>query len=173
MKTALNSLKTENWHLVIEQDRPHVAAKILGLDSSDAENLPDVFELLYNFRCNGFMLFYYALKELQARLFDETEFISELEKENDKIGFKESSYYKKLYEIYSANIAEKNSKVIWNEELVKICRQCLREIFDNDLCKALKYYWSKRSEDSVHNFLWNVFTEQEISSQVYKPKAQG
>ena len=173
VKAALNSLKAERWHLVAAQDRPRVAAKILGLDSSAAENLPDVFEVLYNFRCNGFMLFYYAMKELQARLFDETEVLGELEKVNDDDDFKESSCYKKLYEIYLSNVAEKKSKSIWNAQLVKICRQSLHEIFGGDLREALKYYWSNRSKDSVHNFLWNVFTEQEISSQIYTSKIQG
>lgn len=173
VKVALNSLKAERWHLVVKQDRPRVAAKILGLDSSAGENLPDVFELLYNFRCNGFMLFYYALKELQARLFDETEVLNELDKVNDEDGFKESSCYKKLYETYLTSVAEKKSKAIWNAQLVKICRQSLREIFGDDLHEALKHYWSNRSKDSMHNFLWNVFTEQEISSQVYVPKTQG
>ena len=172
VKAALNSLKEERWHCVAEQDRPRVAAKILGLDSSAVENLPDVFELLYNFRCNGFMLFYYALKELQARLFDETEVLSELEKADDD-GFKKSSCYKKLYEIYLSSVAEKKSKAIWNAQLIKVCRQSLHEIFGDDLCEALKYYWSNRSKDSVHNFLWNVFTAQEIFSQVYVSKIQG
>lgn len=34
------------------------------------DNLPAVFELIFNFRCNGFMLFYYVLKELQRYLFE-------------------------------------------------------------------------------------------------------
>ena len=176
VKAALNSLKVEKWHLVAEENRPRVAAKILGRDS--AENLPDVFELLYNFRCNGFMLFYYALKEWQARIFDETyyaleEYQGQSFDEKDEDSFQKSSYYKKLYVSYSAGVAQKKSKAIWNAQLVEICRQCLREIFGGDLREALKYYWSKRSEDSVHNFLWNVFSAQEISSQVYAPNAQG
>lgn len=175
VKAALNSLKAEKWHLVAEENRPRIAAKILGRDS--AENLPDAFELLFNFRCNGFMLFYYALKEWQARIFDETyyaleEYQGQSFDEKDEDSFQKSSYYKKLYVSYSAGVAQKKSKAIWNAQLVEICRQCLREIFGGDLCEALKYYWSKRSEDSVHNFLWNVFSAQEISSQVYAPNAQ-
>lgn len=169
VKKTLNALKEKKWHLVAEQDRPRVAAEILGLD---VENLPAVFEVLYNFRCNGFMIFYYVLKELEARLFDENDVLEKLTAKDEKFNPNQNPYYGKLYEAYSTSVTQKKSKSIWNEQLKEICRQYLCEIFDGDLSAALKYYWSKRSEDSAHNFLWNVFSEQEISSKLYTPNAQ-
>ena len=37
------------------------------------------------------------------------------------------------------------------------------------MSEALKYYWSQEDKDLRRNFLWNVFDEQEILSQVFVP----
>ena len=161
---ALNSLKKYNWQLTPETKRPKVAAKILGIN----ENVPAVFELLFNFRCNGFMLFYYVLKELQSRLFEETDALEPADSADDTTNFQKNLYYDELHKIYSAAVAEKKSKQIWNAELIKICRRNLSKIFDGDFKEALKYFWSIRSSDSGHNFFWNIFAEQEILSEVYE-----
>lgn len=179
-KEACNKIKSKKWHLVPEKDRPAVAAEILGCDSSAAENFPAIFELLYNFRCNGFMLFYYVLVNLESSLFDEKEFIEKKfiddfndNKSNDnKSKVSQNPYYEELYKVYSTSIAEKKSKAIWNSQLKILCRKFLAEIFDNDFTTALKYYWSSHSADSSRNFLWNIFNEQEIFSQVYIPEVQ-
>ena len=67
---------------------------------------------------------------------------------------------------------EKKSKRIWNTQLIKICRRHLQEIFGGDMSEALKYYWAQRSKDSNRNFLWDVFNEQEILSQIFVPQKQ-
>lgn len=162
VKKALDSLKAHKWHLVARDDRPNVAAKILGLD----KNPPDTLELLYNFQCNGFMLFFFALKELHSRLLEETDELPDLPDFTEQ-----SPIYSELYEVYSTSVADKKGKQIWNRELIKIRRRRLNEIFDKDITNALKHFWSKRSLDSGRKFLWNVFTEQEIMSQVHTPKA--
>lgn len=167
VKNALNALKEKSWHLVPEKNRPRVVAEILALD---VENLPAVFELLYNFRCNGFMIFYYVLKELRSRLFDESDVLEKLTSTEEKFAPKQNSYYEELYSAYSTSVVQKKSKAIWNEQLKEICRRRLQEIFGDDLRVALKYYWSNRSEDSGRNFFWNVFTEQEISDELCPPK---
>ena len=104
------------------------------------------------------------------RLFEGDDALEKLTSENDNFEFDNNPYYEELYETYSKSVALKKSKPIWNAQLKKICRRYLHEIFGDDLREALKYYWSKRSEDSGHNFLWNVFTESEISSQLYTPQ---
>ena len=165
VKNSLKQLKDRNWHLTVKDNRPAVAAQILSLEPYAAGNLPGVFELLYNFDCNGFMIFYYVLKELQIRLYEEPTEIAapKLTEESD---FNQSPCYREMYELYSSSVAAKKSKPIWNAQLVEICRRRLKEIFDGDMFEALKYFWSRRSEDSGRNFFWNVFGAQEILSHI-------
>ena len=53
--------------------------KSLSEQSTDSESkdekLPPSFELLYNFRCNGYMLFYFVLKDLEQLLFNKAHFL--------------------------------------------------------------------------------------------------
>lgn len=163
-KAAIDTLKNNKWHLTCEENRPKVAAKILGLN--DDEKLPPFFELLYNFSCNGYMLFYFVLKDLEQLLFDKADF---LQADLDDSKFKQNCYYGELYQTYLNSVAEKKSKRIWNAQLIKICRQHLQKIFGGDMSEALKYYWSQRSNDSKRNFLWDIFDEQEILSHVFYP----
>lgn len=172
VNAAIDGLKNEKWHLTRQEDRPKVAAKILGLNLSDDEKLPPFFELLYNFRCNGYMLFYFILNNLQSLLFDKANYISNLDSNDKDSKFKQNRYYDELYQTYLNSIAAKKSKSIWNAQLIKICRQHLQEIFGGDMSEALKYYWAQRSKDSKRNFLWNVFNEQEILSQIFIPQKQ-
>ena len=171
-KAAIDALKNNKWHLTCEEDRPKVAAKILGLNLSDDEKLPPFFELLYNFRCNGYMLFYFILKNLQSPLFNKANFVSNLDLNDNDSKFKQNRYHDELYQTYLNAITAKKSKSIWNAQLIKICRQHLQEIFGGDMSEALKYYWAQRSKDSNRNFLWDVFNEQEILSQIFVPQKQ-
>lgn len=162
-KKALDSLKVFKWHLVEENLRPLVAAKILDFKLSENENLPATFELLYNFRCNGFMIFYYILKELQGRLFEISDVILS---DEDSAQFENNPYYDEFQKIYSMNITEKRNKSIWNAQIVQICRNRLSEIFEGNMSDALKYFWARKSEDKQRTFFWNVFTEKEILSAI-------
>ncbi|MBR0261266.1 MAG: hypothetical protein IJQ85_05680 [Selenomonadaceae bacterium] len=172
VKEAIDGLKNKKWHLTCEENRPKVAAEILGLNLSDDEKLPPFFELLYNFRYNGYMLFYFILKNLESLLFDKADYISEANLDDSYSKFKKNRYYDELYQTYLNSITEKKSKRIWNAQLIKICRRHLQEIFGGDMSEALKYYWAQKSKDSGRNFLWNVFNEQEILSQIFIPKEQ-
>ena len=173
VQKAIEALKNRKWHFTREEDRPSVAAEILGLNPSNDEKLPPAFELLYNFRCNGFMLFYFLLKDLESYLCDEVEFISQNNSTDNDDEYNQNPYRDELRQIYSESIAAKKSKRIWNAQLIKICRQHLKKIFDGNMYEALKYYWSKKSkDDSSRNFFWNVFTEQEILSQIFIPQKQ-
>lgn len=175
-KAAIDGLKNNKWHLTCEKDRPEVAAKILGLNLSDDEELPPFFELLYNFRCNGYMLFYFVLKHLESSLFDKVDFISETNSSDSYSNFKQNRYYDELYQTYLNSVARKKSKRIWNAQLIKICRRHLQDIFDGDIYEALKCYWSQisanRREYSNREFFWNVFDEQEILSHIFIPENQ-
>ena len=169
VKEAIDGLKNKKWHLIREENRPKVSAEILGLNLSDDEKLPPFFELLYNFRCNGYMLFYFVLKDLESLLFDKADYISQSDLDDNDSKFKQNRYYDELYQAYLNSITEKKSKRIWNAQLIKICRQHLQKIFGGDMSEALKYYWSQRSNDSKRNFLWDIFDEQEILSHVFYP----
>ena len=172
VNAAIDGLKNEKWHLTLQEDRPKVAAKILGLNLSDDEKLPPFFELLYNFRCNGYMLFYFILKNLQSLLFDKVDFVSNLDSNDNDSKFKQNRYYDELYQTYLNSITAKKSKRIWNAQLIKICRRHLQEIFGGDMSKALKYYWSQKSNDSKRKFFWDVFNEEEILSHIFIPQKQ-
>ena len=166
VKEVIDGLKNKKWHLTSEENRPKVAAEILGLNLSDDEKLLPFFELLYNFRCNGYMLFYFVLKDLESSLFDKADYILK----NNLV--KQNRYYDELYRTYLNSIAEKKSKRIWNAQLIKICRRHLQEIFGGDMSEALKHYWAQKSKDSSRNFFWNVFKEDEILSHIFIPKKQ-
>lgn len=145
VKETIENLKEHKWHFTREEDRPRVAAQILGLNLSADEKLPPFFELLYNFRCNGYLLFYFILKDLECELFNAAEFISK----DDNTKFKQNPYYAELYQTYSKAVEEKKSKIIWNAQLIKICRRHLQEIFGGDMYETLKHYWSQKSKDTV------------------------
>ena len=173
VKKAIEGLRKYKWHFTPEENRPNVAAKILGLNLSDDEKLPPFFELIYNFRCNGYMLFYFVLKDLEHILFNKADSILQTVSNDDKfIKHNSNPYWDELYRVYLNNIAAKKSKRIWNTQLIKICRHHLKEIFGGNMSEALKYYWSQKSKDSSRNFLWNVFNEQEILSHVFTSQTQ-
>lgn len=166
VKKALNELKNKQWHLTCAEDRPKVAAEILGF--SRAEELPSVAVLLFNFRCNGFMLFYFILTEVQRRFFEDSDLLDQNNSSDENFAPDKNPYYEELYRVYSDSVATKKTKTIWNKALINICRRHLAEDFGADNFKdALKYFWSQRSEDSGRNFLWNVFKAQEIFDQIY------
>ena len=169
VKKALSKMKTKRWHLTLAENRAKVAAEILGFD--EAEKLPPVCELLFNFRCNGFMILYFVLAEIQHRLFDSSDFLTYDNSCNESLTFKKNPYFDELYRVYLKSIAAKKTKSIWNKKLIEICRKHLKEIFrsfgDKTFDEALKYFWAQRNEDSGRNFLWNVFTEQEIFASIY------
>lgn len=169
IKNAIEALKTYKWHLTCKESRPTVVAKILGLNSSDVEKLPPFFELLYNFRCNGFMLFYYVLEDLKSLNFDKSEYSSQANASDKYSELNQNPYYNELYRVYSEGIAAKKSKSIWNAQVIKICRQHLHKIFDGNISEALKYYWAQKNKDPKRKFFWDVFNEQEILSQIFIP----
>lgn len=171
VKAAIEALKKYKWHLTAEENRSNVAAKILGLNPTDDEKLPPCFELLYNFRCNGYMLFYFVLKDLEHILFNKANSVLETISTEEKfIRLDSNPYWDKFCKIYWDSVSAKKSKVIWHAQLVKICRHHLKEIFDSNMSEALKYYWSQKSKDSSRNFLWNVFDEQEILPHIFTPQ---
>lgn len=130
------------------------------------------FELLYNFRCNGYMLFYFVLKDCEHLLFDKVNLVLATNSSSSYFNFKQNRYYDDLYKAYLNSIAEKKSKRIWNAQLIKICRRYLQKIFGGNMSEVLKYYWSQKNKDPNRNFLWDVFNEQEILSQIFIPKKQ-
>lgn len=167
IKKAIESLKNRKWHLTCEKDRPTVAAEILDINLTAGEKLPPFFDLLYNFSCNGFMLFYYVLKDLES-----LRFVPQPNLIDNSSKFSQNAYYDEFYRIYSESIAAKKSKGIWNAQIIKICRQHLREIFNGDMSEALKYYWSQKSKDPNRKFFWDIFNEQEILPLIFTPQTQ-
>lgn len=178
---AVECLKKAKWQYTLVGERRFKISKILG---KEVELLPAVTQLLSNFSNNGFMIFYYMLKDIQnyySANIDADAFIkkeayqSELEKSSDvtmnttsiKIKSrpdfnapKDNLYYQELYDIYSSCSAFK--KTDWNLDIVEKCREYLMDLFEGNMDLALRYIYSSSGKDTQHNFLWNVLTGREI-----------
>ena len=169
---ATECLKNEKWQYTLADERKLKITKILG---KEVELLPAVEQLLSNFSSNGFMIFYYMLKDIQnfySANMDADAFIrkeayqSELKKgKSDFYEPKDNPYYQELYDIYSSCSAFK--KTDWNLDIVERCREHLIDLFEGDMDLALRYIYSSSGKDSQHNFLWNVLTGREILRNVY------
>ena len=173
VNAAIDTLKTEKWHLTLSNERKIKAAKILGITESEFDNLPAaVPEILFNFQNNGYKIFYYVLKEIQARFNegmtadDYIKISGDDEKNND------NKYYSVLYKIYSDADAEKKVFAVWHTEIIKTCLKFLLEIFDDNLNAALQHFWSIKSKDSKRDFFWNVFPIATIIDNIYFAEGQ-
>lgn len=196
-----------NWQYTeSEEERKNFIFDLLKITPENEKEFPvSVIKLLSNFNNEGYMIFYYILKDIQnyynidldseaytkrndesQSREDEYDDESEAVENATNITKQADSYYEKLYKTFSYYNTRKNDN--WNSEIVKICRDELNEIFgkenaeSNNMNLALQYVFSipltqlrgnnaeKRIIDAQRNFLWNVFTKEEILRNVYVPK---
>ena len=148
-------------------------AEILGLKDDESLDLSqDALDLLCNFSNNGFMILYYILKDIQSRKYEDIDAESYIDDESQKDDAKfamplNNPYYNELYQLYAG--AYKETKKSWNSRLVDICRKHLLQRF-GDMSLALRYVIASASIDTRREFLWNVFSEDEILWNVYAPE---
>lgn len=173
VRDALVRLLDEKWQFVREGQREETIVRILGL--GDEETLPQaVTELLSNFRCNGYMILYYILKDIRRRFREDMDidtYMNEAEnkaKENPSFIPKNNPYWEELYQAYCEASAEKEAASVWRRKVQHLCRRHLRALFDGDMDAALCAAYEK----SKSRFLWDVFREAEILRNVCSPTAK-
>lgn len=169
-KAALKNLVAEKWQFTRAENRAQKISAILCVENQNELITPTMIELLSNFSNNGFMIFYYILKDIQSQYNEDVEFIEDFaetsEAENIEIAVEKSEdidegIKNELLKKYYESSARNESKSIWNKYLVAICRKHLNSIFES-MEEALKYLVSIISKDQHRNFFWNVFSTQEI-----------
>ena len=146
---------------------------------------PVVKELLTNFDNNGYMIFYYLLRDIQENITTKnmdinTYFILKLKKENDSNKKKADKYkklsgndaFKVLRGIYSKYRAAK--KTGWKQEAIEYVRESMfptnspkydKEPLFPDEDAALQYVCANPNQKKIE-FLWEIFTEKEILGKV-------
>ncbi len=166
MKNALKRLLEKKWQLTPEDIRKETARDILGL-SADKEaeypTLPGFYELISNFGCCGFKLFYFLLKDVISQDFQDMT-PEMLSAHDDKAAEKKerldkNEFFKTLYRIYSFSVGAKETKAIWHPRLINQCRSFLADLFRDagkDLDEAVMYCFQLRTVDRDARFFWDV-----------------
>ncbi len=167
---ALKNLVAEKWQFTRAKNRAQKISVILGIGIQSELIMPTMVELLSNFNNNGFMIFYYILKDIQSQYNEDVEFMEDFgetsETENididvEKLEVLDEDIKNELLKKYYESSSRNEAKTIWNKYLVAICRKHLDVIFDS-MEEAVKYLVSIISKDPQRNFFWNIFSTQEI-----------
>lgn len=164
---AINRMIAERWQYAKKDRREKLIGVILN---TDKELNPPTIALLSNFANNGFMIFYYYLKDIQNNFTKDMttdDYIAnnkKLEEVQNSI-YENNEYYKKLYDVYVTCEHRKNE---WKRKLPEKCHEMLADIFGNDMDTALKYVYANNAEIRSR-FLWDVFTNEEIMRNVFIP----
>ena len=170
-KNVLTRLKEEKWQYTNKNDRKEKLISILSVNTDGINQLtPATIELLTNFQNGGYMILFYILIDIQTGFYadiDSTAYIK-MEKMKTKPRFtapENNEYFINLYNTYVEYSERKQTE--WNKQVVKKCRKELKKIFGKDMCTALKYVYSlPRKNDSQQDFLWNMFTDEEIMNNI-------
>ena len=114
------------------------------------------------------MLFYLLnnLKTERKNSADTDDFIGKSEKLT-ALKLDDNKFWVELYDEYCKATSEKFTLSAVIDILAEICRARLKEIFNDDMDAALKYYWARRSLDNSRDFLWRIFSTEEISRNLY------
>ena len=174
VQEAIGRLVQEKWHYSRKEQFFEKIAVILGIEIETVQAMPPaVIELLTNFRNKGFMLFYYLLKCIQNNFEKEMDAdayikIEEIKEKSKYVKLDGNDYYNELYLLFSQLTAKKKD---YRQAVVNKCREYVTSIFLNDMDEALKYVFAfPKKEDPRHDFLWNIFNEDEILRNVYNQK---
>ena len=191
---AIERLKKIKWQYTEPYQREQVIRSVLGIEADNSIQLaPFIIELLSNFKSRGFMLFYYILKDVQSIFDSNINADSFIEKESlrkellqdseedtnvplrkkkktrpDFTAPKDNPYYQELYSIlYNCSTRK---KLEWHLEILYKCRGILTGIF-HDMDTALQYIYCASGKDPQHNFLWNIFTTEELLRNIMEERS--
>ena len=155
----------------------------LIFDDANKDKFKVAKKLLTNFNNNGFMIFYFLLRDLQDRILNrdmdiDTYFTLHYEddKEDDKNKnnkykrIRNSKAFKDLRDIYSKYRPTKKSG--WKQEAIKYVRECMfppnnrneKTLFSDENI-ALQYVCAIKNKRTME-VLWEIFTETEIQRNV-------
>ena len=162
-------MREKRWHFTARENRASVLAEILGENIICTE---PIIELVCNFRNSGYMLLFYMLKEIQSRMNEDINIddYTKLYGKTAKIDYKYKNeyneYLKKLETVYSYHLKQNSERAVWHPDVVIQCRKIIAEILGEwNSLDALKYVFSCPKADR-RNFLWNIFTDNEISKEI-------
>ena len=117
---------------------------------------------LTNYHYNGYFILYYLIKDIMLYYREALTDLQIAEEEHNKKNTDNSVIYKEFKDIYTAALSDKESKKIWKAKIVASCREKLKAMFNDKAIDALKYVHSLRSKDKNGDFMWDVFTANEI-----------
>lgn len=172
VQEAIERMKNLDWVFAAPEEREALLYQILGSDTL----LDETREILLSNDPDAFFFLLYYLQEAKAEILEQTP-ADEMDLSDQKQYKCLTGYsfddYKDFFHEYITGQNNKESKRLWNDRIIGLCRNKLaaKNLFNNDFDSALKFYYSKKDTDSQHNFLWEVFKTNEILRNVYiKPK---
>lgn len=154
---VLREVVNGQWQYKEFLERKTYLFEILGV--SELQFSEDVTELLTNFNCSGYKILYYVLKDVICQ--NSEYFVSNLLDEQTLVlkAQIDTELYK-MFQVYSTAVAKKESRKIWDRKVVRLCREAVKDIFDDDFDMALRYAHSLRSSvDNSGVFFWSVFNK--------------
>lgn len=152
-------------------ERKTYLSEILGV--SELQFSEDVTEFLTNVNCSGYKILYYVLKDVICQ--NSEYFVSNLLDEQTLVmkAQIDTELYNKMFQVYSTAVAKKESRKIWDRKVVRLCREALKDIFEEDFDMALRYAHSLRSYiDNSGVFFWSVFNKEEVLRNVFIPSSK-
>ena len=168
---VLKEVVNGQWQYKEFSERKPYLSEILGISESLFSE--DVTELLTNFNCSGYKILYYVLKDVICQNSDD--FVSNLLDEQALATEAQinAELYNQMFLVYSAAVAKKESRKIWDRKVIRLCREAVKDIFDDDFDMALRYAYSLRSSiDDSGVFFWSVFNKEEILRNVFIPSSK-
>ncbi|WP_037355217.1 hypothetical protein [Selenomonas sp. FC4001] len=169
LKEIFGRMKDKRWHFTARENRASVLAEILGDNINCTE---PIIELLSNFRNSGYMLLFYMLKEIQSKMNENIDIddYTKLYGKTSKIDCRFQNQYKhflkQLESIYSYHLKQNSERPLWHTPVIRQCREIIAKILGEwNSSEALKYVFSCPKADR-RNFLWNIFTEKELSKEI-------
>ena len=164
VKAALERMVNFKWHYTREHDRKNKLGVILGISMEDTVFPTESIQLLSTFRNNGFKLLYYILKDIFNEFDDNPDIEPALPVNNNDPASNNQEDFDLLAVYNECN----NKKGKWKPPVTTKCREILKNLFGDNMDEALKYVYFCAPG---YRFLWDVFTEEEILSNVYVEKA--
>lgn len=169
--SALSNLIESKWHLTPTDQRASVLRNIVLWD--DSEDLPDeVVSLLTNFSNGGYNLLYFILKDLygaETKNLTPEKYEDIDSKQSNKGQTIISDYYKELFDVYCELEHIKAATKTWQKRIILICREKLREIFNNDLDETIKYVYTIKVNTVKGidtSFFWDVLPKKTILDNI-------
>lgn len=156
-------VKEYQWQYSGSEEEKTQYLKTFLFKDADGALSEEVRTVLSNFRWNGYFLLYYYLKDIILYYREaETELQIEEGEKSEPRSERAKKYYHEFRKIYEQALSEKESRSIWNRQIIEECRKVLKEAFCGRVDLALMYTHFLRNLDPYGTFFWDVFTAKEI-----------